>query len=149
MAVQVTYTLVKIVSRINPNMVFDVSGGSMDDGAPLILYHDLGGVNQKFLLVDAGNGEKTIACIKSGKVLDVKDASPNNDTPIIQFFDHYGNNQLFRLVDLGNGFFKIVSKLDPNKVLDAQGGGEPTDGTQIILYQDHGSDNQQWRLDPL
>jgi hypothetical protein len=147
MAVQVTYTLVKIASKINPNMVFDVRGGSMDNGAEIILYQDHGGTNQRFLLIDSGNGEKTIACIKSGKVLDVKDGSPDNGTPVIQYTDHHGTNQLFRMVDLGNGFFKFVSKLDPSKVLDAKDGGQPSNGTLIILYQDHGGDNQQWRLE--
>lgn len=149
MAVQVTYTLVQIASKIDPNMVFDVRGGSMDDDAEIILYRNHGGANQRFLLVDSGNGEKTIACIKSGKVLDVKGGVSGDGTPIIQYYDHHGDNQLFRMVDLGNGFFKFVSKLDSSKVLDARGGGQPTNGTQIILYRDHGGDNQQWRLEAL
>lgn len=149
MAVQVTYTLVKIVSKINPSMVFDVRGGSMDDGAEVILYQDHNGANQRFLLVDGGNGERTIACIKSGKVLDVKGASPTDGTPIIQYFDHHGDNQLFKMVDLGNGFCKFVSKLDPSMVLDAKGGGQPSNGTPIILYKDHDGDNQQFRLESL
>src|SRR6266700_1440313 len=148
MAVRVAqHTLVKIVSKIDPNMVFDAKG--MNDGEPIVLYQDRGETNQKWLPVDAGNGEKMMTGINSGKVLDVKDASPNNDTPIQQYFDLHGNNQLFRLVELRDGFFKIVSKLDPKQVLDAKGGGHPANDTPIVLYQDNGGDNQQWRLDPI
>src|SRR5215218_5488833 len=79
-------------------MVLDVTGGSVDNGAPLIQWDMHGGDMQRFRIEPLGGGQFALRAVHSGKVLDVSGWSADNGAPIQQWDWHGGNNQLWQIV---------------------------------------------------
>jgi uncharacterized protein YraI len=72
-----------------------------------------------------------------GKCVDVKAWGKTNCTNVEIY-------QMFVPVDLGNGYYAFVDK-NSGKVLDIEG-GYAYDCANVIIYEFHGGDNQQWRI---
>lgn len=76
--------------------VLDVSGGSLENGAPVIQWDWHGGPNQLFNLERVPGGY-LFRVLHSKKVLDVRGASQNQGTQLVQWDFHGGPNQIFQL----------------------------------------------------
>jgi uncharacterized protein (TIGR03437 family) len=127
--------------------VLDVTGYSTANGIQIQQYSYLGGGNQKWSLVDTGNGIYAIMNLISGKVLDVRGHSTDNGT-IIQQWDYLGgDNQRWTLTPVENGYYRITNVLT-GKVLDVT--GHSLDSGTVIQQWDYlGGDNQKWRITDL
>src|SRR6266568_623070 len=94
----------EIVS-VNSGKVFDVSGASQADGAPVIQYTYQNGANQQWYFKTVGlvNGQEAyqIVNVNSGKVLDVTGASQADGTPLQQWSSSGGTNQQWFLNPVG------------------------------------------------
>jgi hypothetical protein len=122
----------------------DVSGESLDDGAPIIQWQCHSGDNQQWRLEAAAEGYSRIVSRHSGKCLNVSDESLDDGASIIQDQCHGGDNQQWRLEAAADGYSRIVSR-HSGKCLDVSG-GSADDGASIIQWQCHGGENQNWRL---
>lgn len=125
--------------------VLDVKGGveAVQDTSPLQQFNALGAsqFNQRFRVVDEGNGEVTLRAKHSGKCLDVRGGLPakQNGARVQQYACNGQANQRWKISALDGadkGWFKIES-VNSGKVLDIVG--------QSI---DNGALVQQWDWNP-
>ena len=92
---------------VNSNKVLDVSGASLEDGAPVIQYTSQDSPNQQwyFKTVGSVNGQEEayqIVNINSGKVLDVSGGSQDAGAPLQQRTPTGATSQQWYLTPLGN-----------------------------------------------
>lgn len=99
--------------------------------------------NQRFEIVDVGNGEYAIVNRGSSKVLDVEGESRNDAANIQQFSWNSGGNQRWRFERRGGQYLIINSR--SGKCLDVANHSR-ADGANIQQYSCHGEGNQQWRV---
>lgn len=71
-----------IQSKINPNYVLDVTGGSLNNGANVQLYRANGSDAQAWKITHDTLGYVTLINVKSGKVLDVTAAKAGNGSNV-------------------------------------------------------------------
>ena len=119
----------------------DVTGGSTQDGTPIIQWQCHGGDNQAWSIEPVAEGYSRLVSGHSGQCLDVSDASTEDGAPIIQWPCHGGANQQWRLEAVGEGY-RFVAR-HSGKCLDVSG-WSTDDGTGIIQWQCHGGANQTW-----
>jgi hypothetical protein len=121
----------------NPNLVFDVSGGSKADGGKVILYAPNGGANQKFKFKKNG-----IFPAHSGKALDAE-GGLKQGAAIIQWAPHGQANQQW-VYDPGTQTIKSTSQ---NLVFDVKGGNLKSGG-EVIAWPPNNGANQKFVLVP-
>jgi len=136
----------KIVSRLN-GKVLDVLGASTEDKAPIVVYHDHGGISQQWGMTQLQDGSLEIKSRVSGKVLDVPGYSAADHLQIEQYTGNDGNNQRWKIVPVTDNSFKIVS-LATGKVLEVLG-ASMDDNARVVQAQDNGGISQQWERVPL
>jgi hypothetical protein len=122
--------------------VLDVSGISLDNGAPVIQWDWWGGDNQRWRLEAVGDGYVRAVAQHSGKVLDVSGISPDNGAPVIQWDWWGGDNQRWRFEPVADGVNRLVAK-HSGKVLDVSGISRDN-GAPVIQWDWWGGDNQRW-----
>ncbi|MCX7634494.1 MAG: RICIN domain-containing protein [Syntrophales bacterium] len=122
----------------------DVAGVSISDGANIYQWPCHGGSNQKWRLVDRGEGFYEVRAAHSGKCLDVSGPSKDNAANVHQWRCHGGDNQLWQFIPQGGGYYLITSKYS-GKCLDVSGVSKD-DGANIYQWDCHGGDNQLWKL---
>lgn len=118
------------------NKCLDVQGGATQNGTPIILHSQHGGLNQQWELTPDGF---IVSSLIANKCLDVYGGQAVNGTPIVLFDKHGGQNQKWSLTSDGY----IVSALNTNMCLDVQGNVN-ANGTKIILWQKNNQPNQKW-----
>jgi hypothetical protein len=131
-------TRFKIQVANNPSLVLDISGGSNDDGAKLIIWGPNGGDNQKFEVTN-----DTVLCVKSQKVLDCSGGLKKGRS-IIQFTYHGRANQQW----VYDQTTQVIKSKSQNLVLDVKG-GNLTAGTEVIAWPPNNGANQKWDLIPV
>jgi hypothetical protein len=136
----------RVVSEYS-GMVFDVSGASMELGAPVILWPWHGGSNQRFKLLEAPRPSieawgYSLKAEHSGLVLDVFGASDEPGAPVVQWEYHGGPNQLFRALGCP------IKPLHSSFVLDVTQASQDN-GALISQFPFHGGPNQQFRIELL
>jgi hypothetical protein len=90
----------KIVAE-HSKKCMDVSNYSTSNGAKIWQWdcgRDIGSkpANQKWKIINRGNGYYAFKSMQSGKCLDIEKASQQDGANLQQWDCHYGNNQLFR-----------------------------------------------------
>lgn len=136
-------------SKLNGNVI-DISGGDRNNGAGLISWprKDSGTENQRWSLVEAGDGFFYIRSALNGNVIDIAGGDRNPAAPLISWPINTprSDNQLWSLVPAGNGFFYLKSKLN-GFVIDIRG-GDRSNGAELISFPTNNppSDNQLWSL---
>jgi ricin-type beta-trefoil lectin protein/centrosomal CEP192-like protein/HYDIN/CFA65/VesB family protein len=137
--------LLEIVSK-SSGKALDVTGASLNNGTPIIQWDYWGGDNQKWYLVDLGNGYYKIQNKLSGKVLDMTDFSLS-DGGLLQQWEYWGgDNQQWQIVLAEPGYYKIINKLS-GKVLDVPA-FTADNGAPIEQWDDNSGNNQKWVLSP-
>ncbi|HEX4721546.1 MAG TPA: RICIN domain-containing protein [Pseudonocardiaceae bacterium] len=85
----------------NVSQVWDVTGVSTADSAPVQLWAYGGGTNQQWLPTQQANGSYTFTSLNSGKCLDVPGASTADSVQLQQFTCNGTAAQTFNLVPVG------------------------------------------------
>jgi uncharacterized protein (DUF1800 family) len=122
----------------------DVSGVSMDDGAPVIQWTCTGGLNQTWTLQPASDGYYNLVAGHSGKLLDVSGASTDDGARVIQWPANGGQNQQWLPQPVSGGYYTLTVR-HSGKALDISG-VSTDDGAPAIQWTPDGGDNQQWLL---
>ena len=133
----------KIGSRLNPNVIADLSGGA---GSAVHAWNYLGLDNQKwqFTYVSEKRAYKITSSRSSNLAL-----TWYTKSNAVAGHDYRGeNSQLWRIETAKDGAYKIRSLADPKMVLDLSG-SETSNGTPIVVYQDNATDNQEWIIRPM
>ncbi|KAL7320975.1 Mucoricin [Mucor circinelloides] len=139
-----TGTMFFIKSQMN-GRVLDVSEGSTEDEAPIIVYSQKGEdcLNQLWRYEDG-----YFINAKSAKVLDISGGEMQPESPIIQYAQKMSEeaaNQKWEVDEDGY----IFCSVRPDLVLDIQG-REDEDGAAVILYEKRDGEiasNQRWFLE--
>lgn len=140
-----------IRSKLN-GMVIDIRGASTDAGAELITYPQktADNANQRWRLVDAGEGAYHITSSLNGDVIDIPGGDTSAGTRLIVWprNEPPSDNQRWTLVPAGDDFY-ITSKLH-GFVIDIHG-GDTGPGAPLIAYPTNAppSPNQLWTLSPV
>ena len=130
----------EIETKLNSNMVVDVSGGSYDNGANVQLWTADNVNQQKFILEPQTDDVYIVRAKHSNKVLTV-----NTNTNNVYQLDYNGaDNQKWIIREVGEGYYKLISKYN-SLVLDVNI-GYPINGQNIQVYSDNGTDSQKFRF---
>jgi hypothetical protein len=132
-----------LIVNENDDKCLDVSGGSYDNGAAAIAWPCHGGDNQRWDLVDRGDGMYTIVNRKSRKCLDVAALSLDNGAVVEQWDCNGGDNQAFRVESLG-GVTRLIAA-HSGKCLDLANFNQ-ADGARIQQWDCTAGANQKWGL---
>lgn len=132
-----------LVNR-NSGMVLDISGASLNNGAPAIQWPPNGGYNQYWQLIAQSDGSYKLVNRTSGKVLDDPGGSTTTGTQMDQWSDTASSNQWWKLVSAGNGYFYLVN--DHSGLYLDVSGASTTQGAAVIQWSSNGGLNQQWQL---
>lgn len=137
----VSGTVYKLLSK-RSGKALDVSGYSASPGALVDQWAYVGGNNQKWEMIDVGDGYFKIYSAHSGLVLDI--AAGSSDGQINQAASADKDSQKWKLEKV-NGYYKIVNKSN-GKVLDVS--NESYDnGASVHLWDYVGKDNQLWTIE--
>lgn len=116
------------------------------------LYSTNGTDAQSFKPQWNSDGTVTLINTKYNLALDVSGGKTANGTVVQAYKPNGTAAQKWKLVQATTGYrpagaapFKIVSALDPKKVLDVDG-GKDANGTKLQLYSDNGTQAQQWYI---
>jgi Predicted beta-xylosidase len=137
----VSGTVYKIISK-RSGKALDVSGYSSNPGALIDQWAYVGGNNQRWEIVDVGNGYYKIKSAHSGLVLDIVDESPEEN--IAQAASAETDSQQWRL-EKAEGYYKIINKSN-GKVLDVSNESY-SNGANVHLWEYVGKDNQLWTIE--
>lgn len=124
--------------------VFDVSGGSLDNGANVQSYTSNMTAAQQWDVSHTDQGYLVLTNVKSGKVLDVSGGSCALSANIGQYSFNGSRAQLWIALPQGDGF-AIESALYPGLVVDVAGGSSQN-GANIQLYSSNGTAAQTVRF---
>ncbi|WP_438445479.1 CBM35 domain-containing protein [Gorillibacterium sp. sgz5001074] len=137
----VSGTVYKLLSK-RSGKALDVSGYSSSPGALVDQWAYVGGNNQKWEMVDVGEGYFKIYSAHSGLVLDI--VAGSSDGQINQAASADKDSQKWKLEQV-NEYYKIVNKSN-GKVLDVS--NESYDnGANVHLWDYVGKDNQLWTIE--
>lgn len=134
----------QIKSAINTNYVIDVYGASTADCANIQIYHNLGTLNQGFIIKKASNGYYTITAIHSNKLLDVYECQTHNGANIIQCRSNGGANQYWKIYKTSDGYYSFES-VHNGLYIDVNG-GIAQDERNIQCYQKNNTLAQKFVL---
>ncbi|WP_051648677.1 RICIN domain-containing protein [Cupriavidus sp. SK-3] len=126
----------------------DVSGASLDDGAPVIVWTCSGDPNQQWTFSPDGTRYK-ITVGHSGDCMDIAYADPGEGAPAIQWPCQVpaADNERFTVKQQNNGF--AVVAVHSGKCLGATGGAKPQEGQAVAQYTCDGSVGQTWVISGL
>ena len=122
----------------------DVDNSSQENGANVMLWDDLDGLNQQWDITDLGNGYYSIVAAHSGKSMDVYDWCVDPGCEIRQWDYWGGDNQQWLVASVGSGYYKIVSKYN-GLALDVWEWNANA-GADVRQWTDLGGANQQWQI---
>ncbi len=136
-----------IETKLNTNMVFDITGNSKNNGAKLQLWEKSFELtdNQKFQITYINNGYYKIEAKHSGKVLDIPGAATSNGTKIQQYDNNGTDAQQWIIKDAGDGYYYIISKCN-DLYLDIAG-ANAQNGIQMQVYEGNGTNAQKFKFE--
>lgn len=131
----------QIVSALNDRSVIDMNQADNT----IILWQNNNGNNQKWKLVyDSNkNAYQFKSVTNENLVLAWNDLNGSNN--VVATSNQNKEEQYWLLTEAGNGYYYVRNKKEPNKVLDVSGNGT-ANGTNVLVYNYHGSNNQKFRL---
>lgn len=128
----------------------DVSGGSVQNGAPLAANPVAGDSarTQQWLFQSAGDGQFKVVNRKTSKVLNIEGSSQEPGSAAVQsiYFDDL--DYRFALTPSADGWYTITNQTSG---LGLEANPTVTEGTGLRVQQNvvNGSDLQLWRLEPV
>ncbi|WP_025723678.1 cellulase family glycosylhydrolase [Paenibacillus polymyxa] len=122
----------------------EVAGNSTADGAKVQQWTDSGRPQQKWKVIDVGDGYYKLIVQSSGKALTVAGGSFEDGANVQQWTDNELSNQKWKIISVGGGYYKLLVK-SSGKVLDVIG-GYTNDGANVQQWMDNGNDQQKWKF---
>lgn len=138
------------ISTVSNNNVFDVSEASREPGAKLLNYGWNDGYNQKWDIIDCGNGFHRFINVNTlGKSLEISGSSTAAGTDVVLGNFAYKDHQLFSLSriseDFESGKTYMIVNIASNKALTA-----PTGQSSSCMQTTQAQQSVQiWRLQDL
>ena len=133
-----------IVSKMNNNLVLDITGGSTQFGTNVGVWESLGLPNQVFRLsYNPGTGYYTIYNEASNQNLDIAGARAENGTNLQIWLQNNECAQKWELVKTDGDFYRISSACNQNYSLDIAGADNRA-GANVLIWYNHDGYNQQW-----
>jgi subtilisin family serine protease len=136
---------------VNSGLCLDINGGAIRDGAPIIQWPYIGGLNQQWAVID--NGDETFSFTSAQDptyVMDVRGGGRSSGAALILWAANGQNNQKWTLDEitqqLPEGDYFIRTADIGNRSLDINGGSYKP-GAAMLLWDFHGATNQQFHLD--
>ncbi|WP_281309910.1 RICIN domain-containing protein [Flavobacterium flavigenum] len=128
-------------------LYMDVWGLSTADGGNIAQGNYTGANNQKFKLIDAGEGAYQIQGINSGKAVDIAGVSTKNGTNVHQWTYVGAANQQFIAVSTGDGYYKLVAK-HSGKLVEVAG-FSTVSGGNVQQWENANQASGHWKLIPV
>lgn len=130
----------------NSGLFLDTENNSVSGGTLALQYADGTDGSQNWLLKEVADGVYNITSYKSCKQgLDCKDGQTGNGTSIQLVGVTDGNrHQQFIIYDRPNGDYQLVAR-NSGRVIEV-GSSNKASGAKVNLYDNNGSDTQQWSL---
>ena len=129
----------EIESKLNSNMILDVSNASKSDGGNVQIWQADNVNQQRFILSSKTNEEYSIKAKHSNKVLTVEE-----NGNVVQYTDKGTDNQRWIIKETGNGYYNLISK-ETGKVLDVSD-AKDDNGTNVQTYSSNGTNAQAFRF---
>lgn len=89
----------------------------------------------------------TLKCMANERYLDVFEYKTTNGADVKLWSYTGGDNQKWRFHKTASGSY-IITGVQSNKCLDAEGPNVGNNGCRVEIYECHGGTNQQWIFDP-
>ncbi len=137
-----------MASKLADNMVLDINGAALNDGANAQLYKSNDTLAQQFLFTADEDGLYTITNLRSGKALDISGGVAANGTNVQQYEKNDTLSQKWEILEDKDGGRMIVSALDSNLVLDVAGGNKKN-GANVQVYEMNYTASQAWTIAPV
>lgn len=140
-----------INTLLSTNKVIDIKNASNNDGANAQLYKSNSTDAQTFTLKsDPDTGFYSIVCVGTNKALGLKRyRSGEYSTNVAQYTrDSSDNSQKWILSKNDNGTLTVASAINPDYVLDVAS-ASTVNGANVQIYQENGSNAQQWYMLPV
>ncbi|WP_111643104.1 family 43 glycosylhydrolase [Marinimicrobium alkaliphilum] len=122
----------------------EVEYASTANGANVVQFDFMGGLNQKWYVIDQGTGEYSIINALSLKGLDVWNVSTDAGANIAQWDYWGGTGQRWQFNAVTGGYVEIQSVLSGH-VLDVQGQSS-ANHANILQWPSTGASNQRWQM---
>ncbi|MFX3631428.1 MAG: fibronectin type III domain-containing protein [Candidatus Pristimantibacillus sp.] len=123
----------------------DVAGGDTSDGANVQQWTDNGNSQQKWKVIDTGNGYYKLVAQSSGKALDVSSSSTSDGANVQQWTDNGTDAQRWSIIESGGGSYQLISKVS-GKALDVAG-GFTHDGANVQQWSSNDTNQQKWKFE--
>ena len=134
----------RILNVINTNRIFDIAGGSKDNGAKLQVWDSSRVLQQKFDIQYDGNGYYKIKSKNSNKALTVESENPESGSFVTQQNDNNLDTQKWILKKIDESKYYIISKCG-NLYMELEN-ANVQNGTKIRLYEETDLNTQQFIL---
>lgn len=132
------------------NLVLNVTGARIDDGAAIIQWYRSGADNEQWNLICVSGASLStgtnymIVSKSSGKALAVENASTADNALLVQATVTQDDSQIWTVQDAGNGYYYLINKKS-GKAIDMPG-ASTTAGTQALQWSLNYNDNQKWNF---
>lgn len=135
-----------VITNVLSGKPMEVENASNDDGANVIQWDYLGGLNQQWDVVNLGNGYYSIRAAHNGKSIDVFEWNAEDGAEARQWAWLDGTNQHWAIDNIGGGQFVITSRFAGTalEVFDFS----TANGGDIRLWTYWGGDSQRWVFTP-
>lgn len=136
----------EIYSLMNPisGKMLDAASGGTANGTNVQLWQDTAGNNQRFTVIDNGDGTYRLIGLQSGKALDVNGGGTADGTNV-QLWTYSGSaNQKWKITANSEGSFKLIDSKS-GKALEVNG-NSTVNGANVQIGTDSGGVGQKWKL---
>lgn len=131
------------------NKNFDISEGSYKDDANLQIWEKANNQQQKFRISRVKDQQYyKITCVNSAKILSSQAGVTKLFSNVYQIYDYNSESQYWGFKKNENGNYNIIS-VSNGLVLDVNEGNIGTNGENVQLYYDNGTDAQKFILSPI
>ena len=132
------------VANQGSGKVLDITGGSLQTGAPLQQWGYAGSPNQQFYLRDLGNGYWSMTGRQSGMLVDVLELSTAEGARVVQWPLNGGVNQQWLLKKSLSGGYNVVARHSGKSLTVA----DAASGARIYQANDKANGYQRWFFNP-
>ena len=148
------YNTVYFIKNKHSGKYLEISGGSAYNGANVIQYDLNGGSNQRWKVMDAGNGECKIVSMSSPSgtqyVLNVETNSSNNGVNINVYQDANVANRRFKIMRNNDLFsYRITTGTSSFSKAATVANASCSSNANVMQYQYNVSGNDEWIFEPI
>lgn len=132
----------RIKSVLDDHLVFDIPGGSANNGVPVQLYTWNGSGAQLYNFRQVGNGVYTIINVASNQNIEVAGGKTDSGTSVQQYSSNGTQAQHWVIRSYEQNRFSFIGSAS-NKAIDIPGAFAKS-GHPLQIYEQNGTDAQKW-----